>query len=78
VGAALLVMAAAARVAGFGAPSEEECQRDLAIPIALDRPIYSAYQEFRQWDADDLVLPALACVAAAPARLDPADHRSRE
>ncbi|PZG12633.1 hypothetical protein [Nonomuraea aridisoli] len=71
LGAALLAglaVAAVAPLAGVGAPSEEEFQHELAIAYALGG-LAGARAYVRMWslpwDADDLVLLALACLAAA-------------
>ncbi|MFI7617160.1 hypothetical protein ACIBP6_38625 [Nonomuraea terrae] len=67
---ALLAVAAAAPVAGLGAPSEEELQRELTIEYALGRPADSGIRaygslRFLPWDSEDRVLLAVACVATA-------------
>jgi hypothetical protein len=75
LGAALLallgVAAAAPPITGLGGPSQEELQRYLEIQSATGGPVdfdsldYGGALRFLPWNADDLLLLAVACLAAA-------------
>ncbi|MBT2224573.1 hypothetical protein [Nonomuraea sp. NEAU-A123] len=71
LGAALLALLAVAAamppITGLGKPSEEEIQRYLAIQNASGGPadINAGAPQFLPWDDNDLLLLAIACLAAA-------------
>ncbi|SDM37363.1 hypothetical protein SAMN05421874_1638, partial [Nonomuraea maritima] len=75
LGAALLALLAVAAAlppfTGLGGPSEEEIQQYLAIQVAVGGPIdfgfgtYGGALRFLPWDANDLLLLAVACFATA-------------
>ncbi|MGI5267652.1 hypothetical protein ACQEUU_00720 [Nonomuraea sp. CA-218870] len=71
VGAALLALlamtAAVQPVFGFGNPSAEEIRRQVEIQIALGRPIdlHGGALRFLPWDANDLLLLAVAALTTA-------------
>ncbi|MEV4470447.1 MULTISPECIES: hypothetical protein [Nonomuraea] len=75
LGAALLALLAVAAAlppfTGFGGPSEEEIQQYLTTQAAVGGPVdfrsgtYGGALRFLPWDANDLLLLAVACFATA-------------